>query len=180
VDQRYLSSQLADGGWGYHYKGPETIASMTCAGLIGLAAGHGSYKESLGPAWKLVKDKQLDQTLMVQRALAKISPKIGQAPVAWNQPVEQKDLYFLWCVERVGVLYKLKEIGGKDWYDWAAQMLVVNQQPNGCWTKGGYTGATNAADTCFALLILRRVNLVPDLAISLQELVPITDPPPGK
>jgi hypothetical protein len=36
-------------------------------------------------------------------------------------------LYFLWSLERVAVLYKLQTIGSKDWYAWAAEMLVQHQ-----------------------------------------------------
>src|SRR5262249_51435012 len=65
--------------------------------------------------------------------------------------------------ERVAVLYNLKSIGGKDWYRWAAQMLVGSQQPRGNWQDGGYHGAHPTLDTCLALLVLKRANLVEDL-----------------
>jgi len=48
-----------------------------------------------------------------------------------------ENLYFLWSVERVAVLYDLKTIGGKDWYGWGAQILLANQRGAGNWTGGG-------------------------------------------
>ena len=29
-----------------------------------------------------------------------------------------QEMYFLWSVERVAMLYDLKTIGGRDWYAW--------------------------------------------------------------
>ncbi len=175
VDQRFMSSQQTDGGWGYMYVKGFSTNSMTCVGLIGLAVGHGSYKESLGVAWKLVKEKQLKDSPAVQRGLAKLGEYIGVAPADWNQMSPKQNLYFLWAVERVAVMYGLQEIGGKDWYSWAAQQLVVNQLADGSWQNGMYHGTSKTLDACFALLILKRANFVPDLTESLQELVPITD-----
>jgi hypothetical protein len=53
VERRYRRSQNADGGWGYiTYSRPiampasSSTVSMTCAGLLGLAAGHGVAGEA--------------------------------------------------------------------------------------------------------------------------------------
>jgi hypothetical protein len=77
------------------------------------------------------------------------------------------NLYFLWSVERVAVLYNLPTIGDKDWYRWGAEKLVANQGPLGNWDKGGYHGASPVIDTCLALLFLKRANFVEDLAARL-------------
>jgi hypothetical protein len=61
------------------------------------------------------------------------------------------------------VALDLKTIGGKDWHQWGAEILVANQQADGNW-KGSYV----PADTCFALLFLRRANLAQDLTTSLK------------
>jgi hypothetical protein len=103
-----------------------------------------------------------------------------------------QNLYFLWSVERVGVLYNLATIGTKDWYRWGAEILVANQQQAGHWDKGGYHGADPTIDTCLALLFLKRANLATDLGgrlpfnpAQLQEsisesLKPRTPPAPPK
>ena len=41
------------------------------------------------------------------------------------------NLYALWSIERVAVLYNLETIADKDWYRWASQLLVAHQQPGG-------------------------------------------------
>jgi hypothetical protein len=76
------------------------------------------------------------------------------------------DLYYLWSLERVAAAYDLATIGGKDWYAWGAPLIVAHQQDDGSWADL-YPGVP---DTCFALLFLKRVNVAPDLTMSLQRL----------
>jgi hypothetical protein len=74
------------------------------------------------------------------------------------------DLYFLWSVERVAVLYNLKTVGQIDWYAWGSKLLLANQQSDGSWRER----LPGIPDTCFALLFLRRANLIKDLTERLQ------------
>jgi hypothetical protein len=76
------------------------------------------------------------------------------------------DYYYLWSLERVGVIYNIKEINGKDWYDWGSKIIVTNQQADGSW-KEAFPGAV---DTCFALLFLKRVNVAEDLTTRLKKM----------
>ena len=75
------------------------------------------------------------------------------------------DLYFLWSVERVGVIYGADRIGGVDWFEAGAHSLVHAQGPDGSW-NGGY-GVD--VDTSFAILFLCRSNLARDLSGSVQR-----------
>ncbi len=101
------------------------------------------------------------------------------------------DLYFLWCVERMAMVYGLDKIEGKDWYKWGAEIIIKNQQQDGSW-KERFPGVP---DTCFALLFLKRANVVQDLTDKLRSLmarlnqpgpalqnhpVPVPDLPPVK
>jgi hypothetical protein len=74
------------------------------------------------------------------------------------------------------MLYDLKTIGGKDWYRWGAQVLVHNQLADGDWGSLRYPGASPPINTCFALLFLRRSNLVQDLTNNLRLSTAISDP----
>jgi hypothetical protein len=76
------------------------------------------------------------------------------------------DLYFLWSVERVAVIYGLEKFQGKDWYNWGKEIILKNQKPDGSW-KERFPGVP---DTCFALLFLRRANIVKDLTDKLRRL----------
>jgi hypothetical protein len=77
--------------------------------------------------------------------------------------------YFLWSLERMAVAFGLETIGGKDWYNWGAEILLANQSNDGSWQGSSYGRA--GADTCFALLFLRRANLAKDLSANLKNKV---------
>ena len=76
------------------------------------------------------------------------------------------DLYFLWSMERVGVIYGVDKIGGFDWYDLGSTVIVRTQGPDGSWTVGGYGAEVN---TAFAVLFLCRSNLARDLSGKVQK-----------
>jgi hypothetical protein len=76
------------------------------------------------------------------------------------------DLYFLWSVERVAVVYDLKKIGEKDWYEWGRELILKFQNKDGSW-QDRFPGIP---DTCFALLFLKRANVVKDLTNKLLGL----------
>jgi hypothetical protein len=100
---------------------------------------------------------------MVVKGFTALSQHLG-TPTGRVTNLKQENLYFLWSLERVSVLYDLHTIGDKEWFRWGAEILVANQEQLGNWKDGGYPGATPVIDTCFALLFLKRVNLIPDLA----------------
>ena len=164
ADQRFGQSQARDGSWGYHLVQNRGTPSMTCVGLLGLALGHGAamppQRTSDDPAPRPTSDPA------IERGLASLALSIGDAKKAHaGQP---PNLYFLWSLERVAMLYRLPTIGGKDWYGWGANFLLAQQKPGGNWHVGNYPGASDPLDTAFALLFLRRSNLVQDLTDRLQ------------
>jgi hypothetical protein len=181
VNTRFRSSQNGDGGWGYKYRvvspgavGGTSTATMTCSGLLGLAIAHGAAestlrtdahgKEPAKPA-KALADPLKD--LVILGGLIALGNTIGQPAGKGHAPIIHggRHYYFLWSLERVAVAYDLKTIGGKDWYGWGAEILVANQRKDGSW-QGEF--ADYGADTCFALLFLRRANLARDLTATLQ------------
>lgn len=166
--QRYATTQNADSGWGYRV-GHGSTNTMTNVGLIGLAMGHGAIPDPVNANAK-------QQDAAIQNGLRALGQYIGtpsQDPKA-RQPMQ--NLYFLWSVERVAMLCDLKTIGGKDWYGWGAQSLLPNQDADGHWQGGQYHGTGPHTDTCFALLFLKRSNLVPDLTENLRLYMVIRDP----
>lgn len=157
IVRRFESSQNRDGSWSYRYRfggsEPEGPA-MTCVGLLGLAAGHGI-------------DGKLPDSKRIRAGLTVLSQKVGKPTGKWRN-VPLTDLYFLWSLERVAVLYRLATVGENDWYRWAAEMLLANQHKSGCWTGGGYPKSSSTLDTCFALLVLKRANFFADLAAKMS------------
>jgi hypothetical protein len=174
VVKRFRTSQSPTGGWGYGYgytvgSGHNWFGSptMTCAGLLGLAVGHGLAADIKGGGKGDGKDEA------VARALKALSTGIGQEP-KWSKRLGQDrfNLYLLWSVERVGVLYRLGKIGKVDWYTWGVDILLEHQLDDGSWCGYGYAGSDKTTDTCLALLFLKRVNLTQDLTQKLRLDVP--------
>ena len=170
LDQRFRTTQNADGGWSYSPTwGGGSTASMTCAGLLGLAVAHGSTAEASLDKGKTPADPAKDRVM--KTGLAVLGTAVGNpvgkgqtGPAAAALGVGGRSYYFLWSLERVAVALDLKTIGGKDWYGWGAGAILDSQAADGSW-KGEYG---SAVDTCFALLFLKRANLVSDLTARLK------------
>lgn len=165
--QKFFTTQNEDGGWGYTGTGSGIIQithstpAMTSVGLLGLAMGY-AVMPAAPPAGKLPEIP----------AIAKALTKLGKHVDA----EDMKNFYFLWSVERVAMLYNLKTIGSRDWYDVGVKMLLPIQRKEGNWAMNKYSGSTPVLDTCFALLFLKRSNLVQDLSDRLPFLMAIRDP----
>jgi hypothetical protein len=162
IVRRFLTSQNLNGSWNYHYSfggalQHESFSSpgaMTCVGLIGLAVGHGLAQPL--PAGQAVQDPR------ILKGLTALYQMVGKpSDFLIKQPMQ--NLYYLWSLERVAVLYRLPALGDKDWYRWGAQVLVTNQLDEGSWVGGQYPGNSEILDTCLALLFLKRANLAKDL-----------------
>src|SRR5262249_4065705 len=147
VEQYFRDSAVADGGWNYHSlalrgnKGkinmPST-PSMTCAGLLGLAVGHGVQVRAADNNKKA--DAAVDKGFksLEKHLTAKAE---GRGPLGI---MAGRDFYLYWSIERVGMIYDVQKIGDREWYPWLSKLLVDAQKPNGSW--GG-----PIHDDCFAL-----------------------------
>jgi hypothetical protein len=178
----FRQRQAVDGWWTYREGQNVLKDSMTCAGLVALAAGKGSQANSAGKgksdAAVPVKDEQIDRALsFLGKRLANLKPSSSGGSSLLKADA-MGDLSFLWCVERVGVLFDLETIGGQDWFAWGSEILLPWQHADGAWEEKH--GAV--IDTCFALLFLQRVNVAHDLTEVLQGMGGVRDPggKPGK
>lgn len=178
VDTYFRNSVDANtGGWAYSANGGSPTASMTCAGLLALAAKKGvdslpsnrkkrdvhkkpqdnSPKNKTAKADRETQAEPIDP--VVQRAFAYLGEQLRAHPEELGT-----DYYFLWSLERVGVIYGARTIGGVDWYTWGAEHLIEDQRPDGSW-QAAYPATI---DTSFALLFLTRANMANDLTARLQ------------
>jgi hypothetical protein len=190
LDRRFRTMQMEDGGWTYMPRwqpagmpnignplGTNSTATMTCAGLLALAITDGATLE-LSQEEKTKRPKlDLNKDIKLRRGLEALGNVIGSprgiegygpGGVGVKPPpgrVGGRTYYFLWSLERVAVALDLDTIGKKDWYNWGAEILLDNQSPNGTW-RGDY--ADSGADTCFALLFLKRANLARDLTAQIK------------
>jgi hypothetical protein len=136
---------------------------MTTVGVLALAIGQGQK----APAASQAVHPRLSL------GLAAMVREMGQPTGQWQRRVPMIDVYYLWSVERTGVLFHLPEIGDRDWYRWGAEMLLTNQTERGDWDawasgpRDMYRNYGPAINTSFALLVLKRANLTKDLTAKL-------------
>jgi hypothetical protein len=168
VAQRFIINQNADGGWGYRLttetgEGANAAPqpdpsknSMTFAGLFCLTVAR---------ATRLSERQRGEEEGVI---------KPGEGDLLMNDPVYARGLtratqfmnaggdnrYFLWSVERLGVLLGVQEFGDVNWFQRGAEALLKSQQADGSWpdAKGGLS------DTAFAILFLRKANLGSDIS----------------
>jgi hypothetical protein len=176
----FNGNQQPDGHWIYSDAEPGFLwTTSTVAGLISLAIEKALLqdKEFAGsPA----KDDPKGQRADIDRGFQFVAKSIGRkkgdpggsaaahyrgtifGADAWG------DLYFLWSVERLGVIYRRETFAkdGINWYDWGYKIVLQQQRNDGSWNdKHG-----PLVDTCFALLFLKRANIAKDLTDKLESL----------
>lgn len=173
LDKHYRESAGTDGAWGYTVAGGQPTPAMTCAGLMGLAMGFAvkglkdGEKDPKPDADAMNKDKVLQDGLKY----------LGDALVTAQQAVPRREfpgqvfpqelgrnLYFMWSLERVGMVYGLETIGKIPWYEWGSQVLVHTQERTGAWTCHSGHSVQQEHATAFALLFLGRANLAQDFS----------------
>jgi len=161
TEQYFRDTQHMDGSWAYHPMANNWRDSMTCAGLMSLAMRYGvpgGRGRDIRPQHRVrVND------IAVQQGLRYLAESLDKISFVGNRIVgveAREPFYFLWSLERMAVIYNLKNIGKHEWYPWAAEMLVESQNRLGNWH--------NVIDTCFALLILKRSNFAQDLQLAVE------------
>jgi len=137
ADAHYTRSQSRDGGWGYTASSRST-GSMTAAGVASLhilgsslyarprVCGQYSYDRRIAAGLKWLADHF----------------RVDQNPGGGHH------FYYLYALERAGMLSGLKFFGTHDWYREGAEYLVRRQSRSGSWG--------NIVDTSFALLFLAK------------------------
>src|SRR5579862_654458 len=65
--------------------------------------------------------------------------------------------YYLYAMERAGILFGTEVMGGHRWYPEGAEHILRSQKPDGSWNAGG-PEANSTWETCFAILFLKRAT----------------------
>ncbi|HEY3320196.1 MAG TPA: DUF4159 domain-containing protein [Planctomycetota bacterium] len=138
--KRFMETgQNKDGSWAYTPAGGNGYGSMTTAGISSLfIANEQNYKES--PVCGAAPNDDA-----MQSALRWLGEHFS---VTENPCHNGYHFYYLYALERIGVLTGQRYIGGHDWYREGADYLVSTQAKDGSWPRGGTLG------TEFALLFL--------------------------
>lgn len=175
AEQRFRQTQHHDGGWSYLAESPhETTGSMTCTGLLALLIGFNVKNTK-------PKDARFTGSAAGSGAAAPAAPQIPRDAVSAflkdpavlkgrdfireklrrADPTSEHVTYFLWSLERVCQVYGWSRLGDIDWYAHGCELLLREQQKDGSWEMDHRHG--KPCDTAFALLFLRKSNLVPEL-----------------
>ncbi|HEY1378175.1 MAG TPA: HEAT repeat domain-containing protein [Gemmataceae bacterium] len=177
--EAYFRATHTNGMWPYMPpSGPDDRVANTCAGLLGLAIGTGVVRDrqlrtkAEGKDGKppVLRDPMKDP--VVQMAMNYVGGQVRElaATGLYAEVNRNRSLYFLWSVERVGMVYSVPVMGGVDWYQAGAATILRAQRPDGMW-GGRVPGSVSIPDdvnTCFALLFLRKSNFASDLTSNLR------------
>lgn len=142
---------VAPQGWGY--TGSKGAKGSMTAGAIGAMC---IYRYILGSDWRRDTDILEGLQWLNKNYTVTQNPKAGGA---WHY-------YYLYGLERAGMLYGTEMIGNHRWYKDGANYLISKQNGNGSWGGGKGKGAAQAAleNTCFAILFLKRATQRLDVA----------------
>jgi hypothetical protein len=171
--KRFQLTQRNNGGWGYVNNAP-TKNAMTCVGLLGLALGHGSAAEAAARAAGKNKSFALPNPPYTDPHVLWALDALGEyldGDIEKRGLEARKDFYFLWTLERVGVLYQRKTFGKQDWYDWGSAIIVQSQLADGSWLHH----YPPAVETSFALLFLNRSNPIGSLREALPHYLAVPE-----
>ena len=158
-----LSGQVQTGGWGYVH--PEDKAnswdgmfrkphrSMTASQLSVLAVLKGVL-ETPPRELDAATDrgfKYLERDMPLNRAAALNGPEVGGVNTTGVYYY-----YWLYSVERAGILWGRERIGDRWWYAQGANELLRLQNADGSWGEDYAGGTDRPANTAFAILFLKR------------------------
>ncbi len=146
--------QRGDGSWGYNDEG------MTGD------AGYGAM--TAGGAASLIILKDLEKkdgskgNAPVKKALDWMGANLDYTRNPSYHNAWMWQFYWIYAVERAADLAGVDKVGSHAWYPEGAQYLIDNQKADGSWNGLSSDGKESVggviADTCFAILFLRRAT----------------------
>ena len=161
---------------------PETTptgASMTGAGLFCLAVAEATRIRNVRKAEKRSETTTPATTSETKEEEAQTATSLLENPIFARGFKRTGDFvkgigqgsprYFMWSVERVGVLLGVEEMGGVNWFQRGSSALIKSQLETGGWpTAWPETDMDGLSDTAFAVLFLRKANLGSDISQLLE------------
>jgi hypothetical protein len=120
---------------------------MTTAGMAGLAI----CQDELWRSRRFTPDMRRASRRSIRDALAwmqdnfDVTRNPGEPSGGWHY-------YYLYGMERAGILARARFMGKHDWYKEGADYLLGAQRSDGSWATGG----DPQLDTAFAVLFLKR------------------------
>ncbi len=148
------SERLRARGWPYR-TGEAASGTMTCAGIASVALARDVLRE-VAPR-RVAPDLAAEADRAILDGFAWLAARwtVEQAPHEDGKAREWLH-YFLYALERAGILADVARVDGRDWYGEGALHLLLTQEAEGWWTEEAGSAPRKVADTCFALLFLKR------------------------
>jgi len=145
------------GGWNYYTAGTYGYGSMTAGGVGSLVI----YDRILGLDW--TKDADVREGLGWLAEHFTLTENPG-ALKRGETPDRRTNLhYYLYALERAGMLYGTETLGRHEWYPEGVKVLLASQRADGSWSD--QAGQSQPEwDTCFAILFLKRATRAIDVA----------------
>lgn len=159
-------------GWGYHDGDPAT-GSMTSGGVSSMAICRSELRGT--PGFKRREDDEAEQSIRDGIAWLGLHFTVTENPGPKNAPMgrESWQYYYLYGLERAGILAGVFLMAEHDWYREGAEYLVRVQRKDGSWSQralpeelptdfprdiANRIDSVGLLDTCFALLFLKRAT----------------------
>jgi hypothetical protein len=84
-------------------------------------------------------------------------------PIEFDSAPKTELYYYLYALERAGMLLGIEKIGKHDWYAEGAEAILAAQKADGSWDPGAKR-SNSTWDTCFAILFLKKATHRLDVA----------------
>jgi hypothetical protein len=141
----FRQAQCKDGGWDYGGGGTTGAGSMTVGGLSSIVICMRALK---------MDDQLQEARLSTVKELARGMEWVDRNwTVEKNPPFGFFHYYYLYGLERAGMVLGVKNFGEHDWYTEGSEYLLGAQKEEGLWNK-----ESPMWDTCFAILFLKRAT----------------------
>ncbi len=140
-------------GWCYFYdnghEDHKSFGSMSAGAVASMVI----YHYMLGNDWW--RDSSVKSGLSWVAANFSVTVNPG-SPCTFGNNERTQYHYYLYALERVGMLYGTVKVGAHAWYAEGAKELLNAQKEDGSWE--GSDGSNSTWDTCFAILFLKRAT----------------------
>ena len=150
---KFYSEKAEARGWQYRFGHPgEVQGSLVC---IGIACTLLCYEEVKGHRGKVRKSVRDGLAWLYSHWAVDSIPCAGKSYY----------YYYIYSLERVGVLIDCRFIGDRDWYREGAEYLMTKQEPDGGWACQANEWGSPISNTAFALLFLKRSTPPPVITV---------------
>jgi hypothetical protein len=138
-------------GFRYRPHEPRAHGSMTCAGIGSLAIARDELRRAKSKRFGAQDEAEVEAMILGGWAWIDAHYAVDRHPLRGGDWYH----YWLYSLERAGLLTGVRRVGGKDWYFDGAMELLARQAENGSWDE---PGGVHTTETCFALLFLKRAT----------------------